>query len=396
MLATPAVGRPLAKGSRAAVRRPETSRSAAGRSARARVELARLRTRIDALDDGILRLLGERFAIVEEVQRVKARGGEDVYFPVRERDQFARLERLNEAAGGAVAPAALRAIFGEIVSAGRVIQGNLTVAYLGPEGTFSEQAARAQFGSAAELVAVGTIAAVFRAVERGRAKLGIVPIENSTEGMVVATLDELVATPLRIVAERRLHVRQALLSRARRIADVRRVVSHPQSLAQCRDWLARHLPGAPAIEVASNAAAAARAARSTATAAIASREAADRYGLRVLAEDIQDAAQNVTRFVVLAPRGRPPEKGTDKISLLFSLRNEPGRLFRALKPLADAGVDLCKLESRPLRGRPWEYLFFVDLRGEIEGRGIRRALAAVERECISFKVLGAYAEARSA
>ncbi|MFM7736298.1 MAG: prephenate dehydratase, partial [Alphaproteobacteria bacterium] len=174
------------------------------------------------------------------------------------------------------------------------------------------------------------------------------------------------------------------------------VVSHPQSLAQCRDWLSRRLPDVATIEVASNAAAAARAARSPSTAAIASRDAARRYGLQVLAEDIQDAAHNVTRFVVLAPPGTAVEAGADKMSILFSVRNRPGALFRALEPLARARVDLCKLESRPMRGRSWEYLFFVDLRGAIEGSRVRTALAAMERECILFKVLGAYAEARSA
>jgi len=372
------------------------ARRAAGRPARGRAALDALRARIDRIDGDILDLLVERFRVVEEVLQAKQRSGDGVYRPLRERAQLERLERLASAAQGPLSGDAVRAVFGEILSASRALQGAPSVAYLGPEGTFSERAARAHFGGAADLVPVATIHEVFAAVERGRARLGIVPIENSTEGMVGPTLDALVASPLRIVAERRVLVRQALLSRAAHLSDVRRLVSHPQSLAQCREWIARRLPEVPAIEVASNALAAARAARSPSTAAIASRDAAGRYGLRVLAEDIQDAANNVTRFVVLSPAGGPTESGADKMSVLFSVRNRPGALFRALEPLARERVDLCKLESRPMRGRTWEYLFFIDLRGPIEGAKVTRALAAMERECILFKILGAYAEARTA
>lgn len=382
----------------AVVATPSTrpARPTAPRPARDRESLVRLRSRIDRIDSSILGLLVERFRVVEDVLRAKRRSGGAVYRPLREHEQLDRLERLASGAEGSLSADAVRAIFGEILSASRALQGSPSIAYLGPEGTFSERAARAQFGSAAKLVPVASIPEVFAAVERGRAQLGIVPIENSTEGMVGPTLDALVSSPLRIVAERGLAVRQALLARTPGLDRIRRIVSHPQSLAQCREWLARRLPDVPAIEVASNAAAAARAARSPSTAAIASRDAARRYGLRVLAEDIQDAANNVTRFVVLAPADAPTEAGADKMSVLFSVRNRPGALYRALEPLARARVDLCKLESRPMRGRSWEYLFFVDLRGAIEGARVRRALASMERESILFKVLGAYAEARSA
>jgi chorismate mutase / prephenate dehydratase len=381
------------QGARAA--RAQSGRARGARASRARGELVELRRRLDALDDQILALLRDRMAVIAEVQRVKAQSGEPVYVPLRERSQLERLERTNRASGSALQPAALRAIFGEILSASRAFQAALSVAYLGPPGSYSEHAARAQFGASTELVPVSSIPEVFRAVERGAARLGIVPIENTTEGMVGTTLDALAATPLKIVAERGIRIRHALLSRARRLEDVRRVLSHPQSLAQCRDWLARHLPDVPATEVASNSLAAARAARSPTTAAIAAREAGERHRLNVLASDIQDLARNVTRFVVLAPDEVEPEKGADKVSVLSSVRNEAGRLFRALKPLAQHAVDLCKLESRPMRGRPWEYLFFVDFRGEIESPRIGRAMAAMERECIWFKVLGAYPEARA-
>ncbi|HZR83101.1 MAG TPA: prephenate dehydratase [Candidatus Binatia bacterium] len=361
--------------------------------ARARETLNQLRGRIDELDGRILALLGERYQVIEEVQRVKQDSGDGVYAPARERAQLARLERLNRELPRPLRPEWVRSIFGEILSASRALQAPLTVAYLGPAGTYSEHAAVAQFGSSAKLVPVASIPEVFRAVEREQARLGIVPIENSTDGMVGATLDALATTPLRIVAEREMPIRHALLSRSSRLSDVKRVFSHPQSLGQCRDWLARHLPDVPTVEMASNAAAAEAAARRAGAAAIASRETAERYRLRVLADSIQDLARNVTRFVVLAPPAEGHEPGADKVSVLFSVRNEPGRLFEALKPLAQNEIDLCKLESRPMRGRPWEYLFFVDFRGEIDSPRVKRAMAAMERDCLWFKVLGTYAEA---
>jgi chorismate mutase/prephenate dehydratase len=278
------------------------------------------------------------------------------------------------------------------------------VAYLGPAGTFSESAAREQFGSSSELVASPSIAAVFRAVERGQASFGIVPVENSTEGMVGQTLDAFVDTPLKIVAERELAVRHALLARVRSLRQVKRVVSHPQSLAQCREWLARHLPDVPTVEVASNAAAAEVASRSARTAAIAGREAGAHYALRVLADNIQDLARNVTRFVVLSPRDASEPSGGDKgvltstgqhkISLLFSVKNEAGMLYRSLQPFAAHHIDLCKIESRPMRGHAWDYLFFVDFRGQAGDPKVRRAIAAMQKHCMWLKVLGSYAAAR--
>ena len=358
------------------------------------VALRRLRARIDRIDAEVLSLLGERYRVVAGIQRVKEKSGDGVYVPARERAQIERLEALNREAGNPVRPEALRAIFGEILAASRALQGRLSVAYLGPQGTFSERAARAHFGSSAELVAVPSIPDVFRAVERGQARLGIVPIENSTEGMVIPTMDALAASDLRIVAERPLSIRHALLSRSAKVSQIRRIVSHPQSLAQCREWLARHLPDVPTSEVASNALAAEAASRARTTAAVAGREAAETYGLRVLADGIQDLARNVTRFVVIAPPGGVREEGADKVSVLFSVRNEAGMLFRALQPLARHGIDLIKLESRPMRGRSWEYLFFADFRGAVASPEVKRAMRAMQRHCLSFKELGAYVETR--
>src|SRR5690606_15824487 len=245
----------------------------------------------------------ERYRVVAEIQAVKQSRGDGVYVPARERAQLARLAKRNEASPHPIPAGAVEAIFGEILSVSRALQSPLSVAYLGPPGTYSESAARAQFGSAARLLPVESIAEVFRAVERGNATFGMVPIENSTEGMVGQTLDLLVTSPAQIVGERELAIRHALMGRMASLRDVKRIVSHPQSLAQCREWLARHAPTIPTAEVASNAAAASLAAKSRTTAAIAGREAAERYGLEILADGIQDLPRNVTRFVVLGRGG---------------------------------------------------------------------------------------------
>ena len=373
-----------------------TPRRAPAPAVEAKATLEGLRARIDAIDDQVLRLLGERYQVIEEVQRVKQRSGDGVYVPERERAQLARLARLNEASPAPIKPEALRAIFGEILSASRALQGSLAVAFLGPAGTYSEKAARQQFGSSTTLVPAPSIPDVFRQVERGEAHYGIVPIENSTEGMVGPTLDAFVASPLQIVAERDLDVRHALLSRGASLKQVRRVVSHAQSLGQCREWLRQNLPGVPTVDVASNALAAQAAARGKSTAAIASAEAAELYGLEVLADGIQDLSHNVTRFVVIGRPNGIVAPDADKVSVLFSVKNRAGMLYRSLKPLSERGIDLCKIESRPMRGRSWEYLFFLDFRGRLGERRVADAMAEMGRQCVWIKVLGAYAAARSA
>ena len=360
------------------------------RSSVSGASLQRLRSKIDQIDDELLALLGERYRVVSEVQRAKQRQGGVVFQPERERAQLTRLRQRNEEAGRPLASEALEAIFREILSASRALQSPLSVAYLGPEGTFSESAARQQFGSAAKFLPVSAISEVFRTVERGEATFGVVPIENSTEGMVGPTLDALIQSPLQIVAERQLLIRHALLAKTRKRSAIKKVVSHPQSLGQCREWLATHLPGVSTREVSSNAQAASIAARSAGTAAIAGREAAQLYGLQVLADGIQDLPHNVTRFLVIASESAAPDRMSDKVSVIFSVKNEPGMLHRSLKPLAGHGIDLLKIESRPMRGRVWDYVFFVDLGGALEDPKVRRAMESMKRNCTWFKVLGSY------
>lgn len=367
-----------------------------GADIEAKKSLEQLRARLDKIDGDVLTLLGERYQVIREVQRVKQRSGDGVYMPERERAQLTRLALLNEDLPAPLRPEALRAIFGEILAASRALQGALSVAYLGPAGTYSEIAARAQFGSTTTLVPAPSIPDVFRTVERSQAHYGIVPIENTTEGMVVPTLDAFVTSALQIVAERDLEVRHAVLSRATSLKQVRRVVSHAQSLGQCREWLRQNLPGVPTVAVASNALAAQSAARSSTTAAIASADAAERYGLRVLATNVQDLPHNVTRFVVIGRPNGVVAQDADKVSLLFSVKNRAGMLFKSLKPLSERGIDLCKIESRPMRGRSWEYLFFLDFRGRLDEPRVADAMSEMARQCVWTKILGAYPAARSA
>jgi chorismate mutase/prephenate dehydratase len=349
-----------------------------------------LRAHIDRIDEKLLALLNQRARLAAAVGQHKRRAQNTIYTPNREKRIVQRLLSANR---GPLKAENIRPIFREIMSACLSLEKQLRVACLGPLGTFSHQAVRAQFGSASEVVPVASIAAVFDEVELRRADYGVVPVENSTEGTVPATLDRFVTSPLIIKAELLLRVEHCLLSRSGRAADVRRIISHPQSLAQCRQWLGQRFPALPRTEVASNARAAAAASRGPHLAAIAGRIAAELYGLKVIASNIQDLAHNCTRFVVIGPDGVDQPSGDDKTSLLLSLRHQAGALHRVLKPFADNGVSICTIESRPLKERAWEYLFFLDLVGHAAEPRVAKALAAVKERCLLLKVLGSYPSA---
>jgi chorismate mutase/prephenate dehydratase len=347
-----------------------------------------LRRQIDRVDDQLLRLLNRRARLALEIARQKARTNSGVYAPGREKGVIARLTRANP---GPLPERLVRAIFREVISASRSLEQHLRVAYLGPEATYTHIAARQQLGAAAEYRAASSVDEVFHEVESGRADLGVVPVENSTEGMVAHTLDLLAESPLRICAEISLAIRHCLLARPdAALPDLRRIVAHPQALAQCRRWLAENLPHVDTEAEASNARAAERARDEAGTGAIAGEAAADTYGLGVLARSIQDEPGNLTRFVILTPEDATQPSGDDKTSILFSVRDEVGILFRMLRPFAAHRIDLIKIESRPLRGRPWEYVFFLDLKGHRQERRVQRALAEVERGALRLKVLGSY------
>jgi chorismate mutase/prephenate dehydratase len=349
-----------------------------------------LRAHIDRIDEKLLTLLSQRARLAVAIGEHKRRTQNSVYTPGREKRILQQLLANNR---GPLRAEHIRPIFREIMSACLSLEKPLRVACLGPLGTFSHQAVRAQFGTAATVVPADSIAAVFDEVEHRHADYGVVPVENSTEGTVAATLDRFVGSPLIIKAELLLRVEHCLMSRSGRMKGVRQIISHPQSLGQCRQWLAQHFPGLPQTEAASNAQAAIAARRAPHLAAIAGRIAAEQYGLKVIAANIQDLVHNCTRFLVISADGVGQPTGDDKTSLLLSLRHQSGALHRVLKPFADNGVSICTIESRPLKERAWEYLFFLDLVGHVAETRVARALAAVKERCLLLKVLGSYPSA---
>ena len=352
--------------------------------------LRKLRERIDGLDDGIVRLLNERTAVSVEIGRLKREAGWDICDPSREESIYRKLAQNH---GGILPESALREIFREIISASRALQAPLAVSFLGPEASFSHQAALAHFGGGIRIAPQVSIPEVFSEVEKGDALRGVVPVENSAEGSVKATLDALIATPLAIRGEIFLRIRHCLLSAGSDPAAIRKVYSHPQALAQCRKWLQTHLPGIPLIEMESTAGAARRVREDKTGAAVGGRLAAAAYGLNLLAEGIEDNSLNTTRFLVIGPKPRRSDggiTGQDKTSILFGTSHVPGALQRALAPFAAAGINLTRIESCPMRDRMWEYLFFVDFIGHIEEEKTRVCLQELEKQTATLKILGSY------
>lgn len=345
--------------------------------------LKQARSKIDALDRRLVRLLSARARLAQRIGRLK---GGAAYRPEREAQVVRGILAENH---GPLPAAALARVFTEIMSACRALEDSMTVAYLGPEGTFSQEAAVKHFGGLAALAPCASIDEVFRRVETGAAGYGVVPVENSTEGAIGRTLDLLLASPARICGEVMLPIRQCVMSRGGRLADVRKVYSHTQSLAQCQQWLARHLPRAERTAVVSNAEAARLTARDRRAAAIGPKTAAALYGLRLLARNIEDDPKNTTRFVVLAEHDAAPS-GRDKTSLILSARNVPGAMHELLTPLAVNRVSMTRLESRPARAGLWEYVFYVDVEGHQQDANVARALAELERRASFVKNLGSY------
>jgi len=269
----------------------------------------------------------------------------------------------------------------------------MQVAFLGPQATFTHVAAQQQFGMSALLTPQKSIPAVFEEVEKGRALYGVVPVENSTEGMVSHTLDMFVDSELKITAEVLLEVSHDLLSRTGRMEDVRKVYSHPQALAQCRHWLEENLPNIPLVDVASTALAAQIVSEDVSAAAIAGCAAAEHYGLKVVRSRIEDQVNNFTRFIVVSRKLAEPS-GNDKTSILFSVKDEPGILYRMLEPFARRGVNLSKIESRPVKTKAWEYIFFLDMLGHVSEPHVKEAIEELRGYCQFLKILGSYPKAR--
>ncbi len=350
-------------------------------------DLDRLRTEIDALDAELLELLQRRARLAQRIGAAKA--GAPAYRPEREAEVLRRVA----ARGGDPLPAeALTRIYREVISACRGLEQAIRVAYLGPPGTFSEQAVRRHFGGGVEALPAAVIDEAFRRCESGDAHFAVVPVENSTEGAVGRSLDLLLVTPLKICGEVELRVQQNLMAKAGPLAAVQRVYSHAQSLAQCSAWLNQHLPRAERVPVASNAEAAERASREPGAGAIAGEAAAERYGLQLLARAIEDDPNNTTRFLVLGAL-EPAATGRDRTSLVMSAENKPGAVHALLTPLAENGVSMTRIESRParaMRSALWEYVFFIDLEGHASDARVAAALEALRRKAPFLKVLGSY------
>ncbi len=348
--------------------------------------LAALRAQIDSLDDRLRELLEQRTELAGEVGKVKARYDLPIFVPERQEELLRRLsERRNPKL---LTEESVRAIWREIISAALAIEKKLRIAYLGPEGTWSHQAARLRFGAGVEYVAAAGIPDVFAEVERGRADLGVVPIENSTEGAVTYTLDQLVESDLKVCAQVDLMIEHNLAAKCERSA-IRVIGSHPQVLGQCREWLRHHFPHAEIRESSSTTRAAELASKEEATAAICSAMAAELYGLTIWEAGVQDLQGNTTRFLVLGRQDCRPT-GRDKTSMVFGVRDRAGALYAALEPFSRLGISLTKIESRPSRRRKWEYIFFVDVLAHRDDPALAEALQAVENHCDFLKVLGSY------
>jgi chorismate mutase/prephenate dehydratase len=346
------------------------------------------RKAIDKLDAQIVRLLNERTKHVLHIGEIKLKAGEEIYVPHRERAVLDRVCRLND---GPITNDGLRAIYREVMSSALALEKTLTIAYFGPEATFTHQAAIKKFGASLHYSAQKTIGDVFNEVAKNRADYGVVPVENSTEGVVTHTLDMFVDSDLKVVAQIVMRVQQCLMSKVAR-KDIQKLFVHPQSLAQCRGWIQNNLPHVEIIETSSNARSAELAARTRNSAALGGALAAQRYGLDVLDADIQDNATNTTRFLVLG-RQCSPATGKDRTSIMFSIPHQVGALHTALGIFRRYRLNMTKIESRPSKRRAWEYFFFVDCDGHFDDTRVAKAIDDLKKHCTFVKVLGSYPNA---
>jgi chorismate mutase/prephenate dehydratase len=347
-----------------------------------------LRKKIDTLDSQLLKLLNERADLVHEIGVVKKQQGLQIYAPEREEAVFQGLLRKNAEAQGRLPEKSVRAIYREIMSAALALEDDLRIAFLGPDGTWTHQAAISKFGGSVAYSPMESLEEVFDAVARRRADYGVVPIENTTEGAAVHTLDLFADSPLHICAQILLRIENCLMAKGPR-DEIRVIFSHVAVFAQCRQWLQRHFPAADLVEVPSTTRAAEIAARTPDSGAVGGALAAQLHGLSVLETSVQDNATNATRFLVIGERTCPPT-GRDRTSIMFSVRNEPGSLLRALEPFNDLHINMSRIESRPSRRRDWEYFLFVDVLGHCEEEKVKNALRSMEKHCSYVKVLGSY------
>jgi len=353
-------------------------------------KLRKLRGRIDDLDEQIQALIMQRAQLVLDIAAAKVRTGtNNFYRPEREAEVLAKVMARHQ---GPLSAEEVARLFREIMSACLALESKLRVAFLGPEGTFTQAAALKHFGHSIDIVPLGAIDEVFREVESGSAHFGVVPVENSTEGVINHTLDMFMTSPLRICGEVELRIHHYLMAREEEWQVAEKIVSHQQSLAQCREWLDANYPGIEREAVSSNAEAARQAAQKPGVLAIASASAAEIHGLKTIAANIEDQPDNTTRFLVIGRIDSAPS-GSDKTSLIVSGKNRSGALYRLLTPLARGKINMTRIESRPSRRTQWEYVFFIDVDGHIKDRRVARALKGLEAEAAFFKWLGSYPKA---
>ncbi|MFH0909752.1 MAG: prephenate dehydratase [bacterium] len=344
-----------------------------------------LRKKIDALDADLVRLLNERTGLAVEIGKLKQKSGEEVYVPAREKEV---LDRVTGLSAGPLPAEAVQSIYREIMSAALALECKVKVAYLGPPATFTHQASRLRFGASVDYIPCETISDVFATVQKRCADYGVVPIENSTDGAVTHTLDEFIESPLKICAEIYLPVSQNLMAMGEK-KDIGRIYSKGEVFGQCRRWLYQNMPGIELSPVSSTARAAEMAAKEAGTAAIASKLAAELYGLCIIAPDVQDLGGNTTRFLVIG-KACGKKTNADKTSLVFAVKHKVGALHDALGAFKANDINMSKIESRPSKAKAWEYYFFVDVDGHMDDPHVQKALQALTDLCASMTILGSY------
>ncbi len=348
-------------------------------------ELSRHRNAIDSIDSQIVDLLNARTEHVLAIGNIKVAAGGSIYAPHRERAVLNKVSKLN---GGPVPDASLHAIYREIMSCALSLEKTMSIAFLGPAATFTHLAAIRRFGHSLTYVPQKTIADVFTEVGKGRADYGVVPVENSTEGVVNNTLDMFVDSNLKVVAQIVMPIQHCLVGRGQK-SRIKKLYSHPQALGQCRGWVQTHFPRAEIIESSSTTRAAELAAADKSAAAIASTLAAEQYGLKILEQDIQDNTANITRFLVLGTQCSP-STGNDRTSLMMRITHEVGALHRALEPFQKHRLNMTKIESRPSKRKAWEYYFFIDVDGHMDDPPVKKAIQVLEERCGYVKILGSF------
>jgi len=354
------------------------------------MNLSELRQKIDKIDERIIALLNQRAKEVIKISKLKKRDNLEVYSPEREANILDRFRKINQ---GPLLAEDIEIIFREILSVCRSLRRTMAIAYLGPEGTFTHLAGIRKFGEKPQYISAETISDVFEKVERGEADYGVVPIENSTEGVINYTLDMFLKSNLKICSEITLHISHFLLGQAADLKDIKRVYSNPQVFAQCRAWISRNLPDIDLMPTASTAKAALAAKQDAQSACIGNKALAHIYGLGVISSSIQDSSANITRFLVVA-QNDSPASGKDKTSIVFSIKDKVGALYDFLAAFKKNGINLTKIESRPSKKKPWDYYFFVDFCGHRSSAAVQKVLKELEKGCVFVKILGSYPKER--